>query len=93
MDGKRYHHIFNKITGFPVETDVSSVSVITPLGLDGDALSTIFFSLEVDEGFQLAKQLGDISLIYVTKDNTVYLSKEIEDNFKLTNTTFNLVLK
>lgn len=93
VDGKRYHHIFDKTTGFPVETNVASVSVITPFGIDGDALSTIFFSMDVDEGFRLAKQLGDISLIYVTKDKIVYLSGNIEDNFKLTNSTFSQVMK
>ncbi len=93
VDGKRYHHIFDKTTGFPVETDVSSVSVITPLGIDGDALSTIFFSMEVEEGFKLARQLGHISLIYVTKNKEVYLSKNIEENFKLTNQAFSLFIK
>ncbi len=91
VDGVRYHHIFDKTTGFPVNNHVSSVTVITKSSMDADALSTTFFSLGVDEGFKLAKKLQNILLVYVTKDNIVHISEELEGNFELTDNSFNLM--
>ncbi len=91
LDGKRYHHIFDKSTGYPLETEISSVSVICQNSIDADALSTVFFSLDIDEGFELAKELGDISLIYITKNKKIYISDILINNFKLTDLSFTLL--
>ncbi|MCK8059695.1 MULTISPECIES: FAD:protein FMN transferase [unclassified Fusibacter] len=92
-NGKRYHHIFDKQTGYPVDTQIASVSVVTPDGIKADALSTVFFSIGVDKGFELARELGDISLVYVMKDKTVFLSKELQETFELKDNTFNVMVK
>ncbi|QEN03518.1 FAD:protein FMN transferase [Thiospirochaeta perfilievii] len=93
VDGKRYHHIINRVSGFPAVTDVSSVTVITDKGIDGDALSTIFFQMDIDSGLELAKKIGGVYVIYITKDSKIYLPKEMKENFKLINTSFSLVFK
>lgn len=92
-NGKRFHHILDTTTGYPVETEVSSVTVITQSSMSADALSTIFFSMEIDKGFELADNLGNIELIYITRDYKIYISKELENKFELTDSTFSLVLK
>ncbi|GBC84209.1 FAD:protein FMN transferase [bacterium HR11] len=40
--GRRYGHILSPWTGRPVETDVVSVTVVTPSATEADALSTAF---------------------------------------------------
>ena len=42
VDGVKYHHVLSPETGYPVETDLVSVTVIGPLGNseDCDALAT-----------------------------------------------------
>ena len=47
-DGKLYHHILDLTTGYPAETDYTSVSVITKDSVDGDCLSTLFFLMGED---------------------------------------------
>ncbi len=41
--GRRYSHILSPWTGRPVETDVVSVTVVTPSATEADVLSTAFF--------------------------------------------------
>lgn len=51
-DGKRYHHILSRETGFPVETPLESVTVISRHALDTDGFSTVLYALPRDDAFR-----------------------------------------
>jgi thiamine biosynthesis lipoprotein len=55
-NGKRYSHIINSKTGYPVTNDISSVTVITGSALEADALSTAIFVLGKEKGEELLKR-------------------------------------
>lgn len=57
-EGKRYGHILDPRTGWPVET-LLSVSVIAPEAAIADALSTAFFVLGVEKSLQCCDNLPD----------------------------------
>ncbi len=91
-NGVRYHHIFDKATGWPKVTEVKSVSVITARSIDADALSTILFVSDIQDGIDLVNTLEGVECIYVTKDKKVYQSSGMaEAMFKLTDDSFQLV--
>lgn len=52
IDGKRYHHILNPNTGYPVEHTVS-VTVIAPSALWADAYATALFLMKPDKAIEL----------------------------------------
>lgn len=70
-DGKRYHHILDPKTGYPAESGVVSVTVISENGLLSDALSTACFVLGVEKGGELAKEFG-CEAVFVTADKKIY---------------------
>jgi len=74
VDGKNYHHIFSARTGFPVDNELSAVSIITDSSIDADALSTILYAKGLDDGMRFAKRLNGVDVIFVTHDKEVYLS-------------------
>lgn len=74
-DDKIYHHVINTKTGYPIENDLYSVTIISDSSEDGDALSTSLLSL----GFQKSKILlnnldKDIEAIFITKDYDILLT-------------------
>ena len=74
-NGKRYHHILDPKTGYPVDNGLVSVTIISESGLLSDALSTACFVLGIEKGAELAEYYG-AKAIFITEDNTVYTDEE-----------------
>lgn len=74
MDGKLYHHILDTDTGYPVENDLTQVTIISPYSIDGDALSTACFVLDLADGMALAESLDGIEAIFVTENGQLHFT-------------------
>lgn len=79
-NGKVYHHILDTKTGYPVENDLISVTVISSNGALADCLSTQIF---VDGKKNLNKYLNnaEYDIIAVDSDYKIYMSDSIKDEF------------
>jgi FAD:protein FMN transferase len=82
-DDKRYHHILDTETGYPVENGLASVSVITEEGIYADAISTSLFALGLKDGREIVEKREELEAIFVTRDNKVSISKGIEEIFSI----------
>lgn len=91
VDGEIYHHLMNPKTGYPFDNEIAGISIISDKSVDGDALSTLVFGLGVEEGLAFVNQREDVQAIFITKDQKVYVSDGLKDNFKLTNEDYTLV--
>ncbi|MEY3600131.1 MAG: hypothetical protein RLZZ463_908 [Bacteroidota bacterium] len=75
--GKRYSHIIDPRTGYPVQ-GVISVSVLAPSAELCDALATSVFVLGVDAGLNLINQLKGVSCIIVDNQQKVHTSNQLK---------------
>lgn len=82
VDGKRYHHILDPHTGFPSESGVSSVTILSEDGLLSDALSTACFVLGAEEGMALAQNFGAEAL-FVDNGGNISMTEGMEQYFHL----------
>jgi len=57
--GKRYGHLIDPRTGYPVEA-VASVTVLADTAMQADAISTAAFVLGPDQGFALIERLPNV---------------------------------
>lgn len=89
-DGKRYHHIMDTKTGFPVDNTLASVTIITGESINGDALAKAF-CMGLEKGMDFVKQQKGIEAIFVTKDKKVYITPGLSKNFKVTNSSYQIV--
>ncbi len=72
-DGVRYHHILNPRTGRSSD-QVQSASVLAPLAIDSDALSTTTFVLGVKKGLALINSLPGMDAIIIDKGGKLHYS-------------------
>lgn len=73
-NGKLYHHILNPKTGYPYDNNLTSVTIISDLSVEGDCLSTTCFTLGLDEGLKLIESLDGIEAAFITSDGTIHYS-------------------
>ena len=81
-NGVTYHHIIDPKTGYPSDSDLTSVTIVCADGTKADALSTSFFvmGLQKAESFYENTDL-DFDVILLTKDNQIYISEGIAQKF------------
>lgn len=77
-NGVLYHHILNPKTGYPAQTDLCSVTIISDYSVDGDALSTICVLLGQKEGLSFIESLPNVEAAFVTTDNELYYSSGMD---------------
>ena len=68
IDDKIYHHILTPSTGFPVDNELLSVTILSKDSVTGDALSTSCLLLGLDKGKELIESKEGVEAIFVTKD-------------------------
>ncbi len=91
-NGKRYHHIIDSKSGYPSESEISGVSIISDKSITGDGLSTALFILGVEEGTKLVNKLEDIETIFVTKNGEVIVHENLIEDFYLRDDSYKLII-
>ena len=77
-DSKKYHHILNPLTGYSYENGLSAVTIISKSSIQGDALSTVCFSLGKEKGIELLNSLKDVSGCFIDENNQITYSKHFK---------------
>lgn len=71
VGGKIYHHILDPQTGYPMKTDVASITVISPRSLDGELWTTRLFGQSQAVILAKLRQLPSIEGIVINQDGTM----------------------
>ena len=81
--GNRYIHIFDGRTGYPVESNVVSVTIVTDSGLYGDALSTSLFILGKEKALDLYRSEKDFEFIMIFDNHSICYSGGLKGTIEL----------
>ncbi len=94
QNGRRYHHILDPRTGYPLDNALDSVTLISKDSIDGDIWTTLMFGMGVEKGCAALRARPDIEAIFVTKTKEVVLSSEhhfrftlLDNDYKVTGST------
>ena len=84
QDGKRYHHILDPSTGYPADSGLISVTIVSDSGLLSDGLSTACFVLGKEKGEKLLETCGAEG-IFIDQNKKVTVTKGLKDKFTILN--------
>ena len=76
INGKKYHHILDKATGFPVR-DKKLVMVICEDAFLADLYSTAFFTMPVEKVMKYAENNKKLKVLIVDKDMNILKTKNL----------------
>lgn len=78
FDGKVYHHIFDQKTGFPVESDLASITVVSDKSVDGEIWTTRLFGKKPAEVIAVLNGMPGFSGLVITREGQMLYSKSLE---------------
>lgn len=78
-DGEQYHHILDSQTGYPVENQLASVSILTPISLDAEVWTTNLFYHSPEESLALVNEADDVEALIIDRAGNFYLSKGMQE--------------
>lgn len=92
-NGKRYFHIMNPRTGYPVNNGIMSTTVVVDGSIsDGnmiaDILSLVVFELGPEKGIKLINSMPKVSCEVTMTDYTIYTSNGFKDKMSNLNKDF-----
>lgn len=89
--GKRYHHILDPHSGYPLNNELLSVTVVCQHSIEGDIYSTLLYGMGVEKGLAYLATRPDIDAIFVTRDRQIICSSARQFTFRLLDEDFDLL--
>lgn len=84
-EGQIYHHILDPHTGYPITTDVASLTIQSNQSLDGEIWTTRLYGKSSDEIINELNELEGIEGLVITKNEQVMYSRGLEEVKKTMN--------
>lgn len=91
LDGRRYHHILDPKTGYPLDNELQSVTVISEDSIDGDIYTTLLYGMGVEKSLEYLQDLAHIEAIFVTKQQQIICSSQRQFGFTLLDNSYQLL--
>lgn len=78
-NGNKYHHIFDSHSGYPVENNVASLTIISDKSLDCDIYTTKLFGLSPQRILATVDHIEGIEAIVITVDGQLATTPNLRD--------------
>ena len=77
--GRVYHHLLDPTTGYPLETEMASITIISDASVDGEIWTTRLFGYPIPEALEILNQLDGIEGVIITQDQQILYSSGLAD--------------
>lgn len=80
--GKRHHHILDPTTGYPADSGLISVSIVTDRSVAADPISTAWFVVGLERGLAFLRSFPGTEAILVDSNLQVYVTRGLASRFQ-----------
>lgn len=87
-NGIKYHHILDPNTGYPVQNDLLSVTIISSSSILADTLSTSLFVLGAEKGKKIIDSIPETEAIFVFTDKHIEITEKLYPEVNLLSDEF-----
>ena len=74
QNGETFHHIFDSHTGYPVKTNVVSLTIVSNLSIEGEIWTTRLFGLTAHQIIDSLNRMNDIEGLVIFNDGSFIFS-------------------
>ena len=78
VDGKTYHHIFDRKTGYPMETEVASLTIVAEKSVDCEIWTTRLFGQNPNDIIEEIEQQPELEAFVITKNQKMMYTSGIQ---------------
>ena len=72
INGQSYHHIFDRKTGYPIKSDLASLTILSPKSLDGEIWTTRLFGKSIPEILVQIEGQEHLEALAIDTSNQLY---------------------
>lgn len=69
-----FHHIFDSKTGYPIETDLASLTIVSDLSVDGEIWTTRLFGHTKERIIEIVNQIPEIEALVIMQSGEILYS-------------------
>lgn len=77
-NGSKYHHIFDSKTGYPIENNVASLTIIADKSVDCDIYTTQLFGLDAVSIIQRVNRINNMGAVVITVDGNLAYTNNLK---------------
>lgn len=74
-EDKSYHHIFDPQTGYPVESDIAGLTIVSKSSLVGEIYTSLYFNRSSNDLLNQLSSVVGIEAVVIRKDGQVLLTE------------------
>ena len=78
VDGKTYHHIFDRTTGYPMETELASITIVAEKSVDCEIWTTSLFGQNPYDIIEEIEQQPGLEAFVITKNQKMMYTSGIQ---------------
>ncbi|MCK4029254.1 FAD:protein FMN transferase [Streptococcus iners] len=79
VDGQTYHHILSSQTGYPIQSQLASVTIVSKQSVDGEIWTTRLFGQAIDQIIKVVEDTDGIEVVLIGLDRKIFVTSGLTE--------------